>query len=552
MKIVIVVLQLSSMLLVGCSGMSYDRYGENKWLAKIYSNPPGAEIFVDGVSVGTAPLEYSYPSIGMSQKEVVAKFPSGNEQSLTTGYYVFEVLFDFIHNKARVKEYPEAFSFYAKTREVSFDNSVPLSPEMRRHALPAEKLRALLPAGEEREPKSQPRPPDIEVGALIDILKVETGSEKVKVIADSEGQAHVLVSSEKLQKVLEIIVGPDGVVNRRVIRSGPIPNSIDGAFDAQGRLHVLLDTEHLILKDQEWQASSQTPWHESGLKVGDMRFVPNAPDLIWVFQVNGADIDTPLRTDFYFIGGYGGGIILPWFTHGSRAVLVSENSGGYGPWFVLDPQRKESTYATNFTSDRQANVYIIYERQGGTSDANVSYYYSFIDSRILRDNEVSIPGVTEIQSGSRRIRAFEKGNSGLVQQGPGGEIDKQVAADPESGTALVGMRYLVRGKTWSAPIDSPFSSKVFRVGLVPGGQDSFHALVVGKPLHPWRGKNFPVQYLMFSAGAWSAPIELGHADTFRGGNVMDAAGIAAVGMNSAFLIWPTEQGIVGTWIQRSK
>ena len=88
---------------------------------------------------------------------------------------------------------------------------------------------------------------------------------------------------------------------------------------------------------------------------------------------------------------------------------------------------------------------------------------------------------------------------------------------------------------------------------MPGGQDSFHALVLGAPRDFWWGKGFPIQYLMFSEGAWSTPVELGIADVKSfWGTVGDAVGIANIGNKKAFLVWPMEQGIVGRWIQRIK
>lgn len=114
-------------ILTGCSGMSYAPNDPTKWQVKYYSNPTGAEIYVDGQYVGTAPIAFNYPSIGISSKKVVAKFPSGREQIVTSGYYTFEILFDFTNNKAKIKDYPTAFSLFANTREVIFEEQTPQS-----------------------------------------------------------------------------------------------------------------------------------------------------------------------------------------------------------------------------------------------------------------------------------------------------------------------------------------------------------------------------------------------------------------------------------------
>lgn len=113
--------------LVGCSGMSYAPDDATKWQAKYHSNPTGAEIYVDGKYVGVTPIAYSYPSFGMEAKKVVAKFPSGQEQALTSGYYTFEIFFDFVENRATINEYPTALSLFANIREVSFEKNKPKS-----------------------------------------------------------------------------------------------------------------------------------------------------------------------------------------------------------------------------------------------------------------------------------------------------------------------------------------------------------------------------------------------------------------------------------------
>ena len=107
--------------------MSYAPNDATKWQAKYHSNPDGAEIYVDGQYVGIAPIAYNYPSFGVSSKKVIAKFPSGNEQIVTSGHYTFEILFDFINNKAKITEYPTALSLFARTREVAFEKNTPKS-----------------------------------------------------------------------------------------------------------------------------------------------------------------------------------------------------------------------------------------------------------------------------------------------------------------------------------------------------------------------------------------------------------------------------------------
>ena len=526
--------------------MSYAPDDSTKWQAKYYSNPPGAEIYVDGVYVGTAPLAYSYSSVGMSAKEVAAKFPTISEQSVTSGYYTFEIFFDFINSKAIIKEYPSALSLFAETREISFEKSTHLTPEMIQNALNGlEEMRATLPADINILPERKLLPPNIIIGPVIELLGVKTGSERVKVIHDLKGQALVFISSRKLRQVLEVIVNQDGVIKSRVIRSGDTPESLDLAYDAQGKLHLMLNLEHFILDDDVWRTSDQTPWQESGTKVWNVHFVPGAPDLTWAFQVNGDELNAPTRIEIYGFGGFGAGIIWPWFTHGSRIVIVSQAPGEYSPWVVLEPQGKEDTYATSIASDLDANIYVLYEKSRGGIGAESKYYYIRIDSKVFKSSKASLPGIMEIQVGSRKIRAVGENKARPIKQCL--EIGKQIAVDPQSGTALIGNSFLVRENTWN----SISSCSAVPAQVVPSGLNSFHALALGKPRDSWWGKGHPVQYLLFSEGAWSTPVELGLADVESfWGNVATAIGITTIGHDKVFLVWPMEHGIVGRWIQR--
>ena len=90
------------------------------------------------------------------------------------------------------------------------------------------------------------------------MLSVPTSRDKVRVVAESGDQVRVLIASTELRQVLELVVRPAGVVQRRVVRAQASPWTIDAAFDSSGRFHALIDTEHLVLEDGEWRESERT------------------------------------------------------------------------------------------------------------------------------------------------------------------------------------------------------------------------------------------------------------------------------------------------------
>ena len=59
---------------------------------------------------------------------------------------------------------------------------------------------------------------------------------------------------------------------------------------------------------------------EAPAKPASLDAVGGAPGgpLLYAFDVRGKALGAPARWDFYGIGGYGGGIIWPWRTRGSR------------------------------------------------------------------------------------------------------------------------------------------------------------------------------------------------------------------------------------------
>ena len=375
-------------------------------------------------------------------------------------------------------------------------------------------------------PEATALPPNVRLGPTVDLLTVSTDGDEVRAIAGSDGSVHVLIASTELRKVLEVVVPRSGELQRRVIRSDVSPSQVDGAFDAQGRLHVLIDTEHMILESGVWQRSDQTPWQASGLKVDAARFAQGAPNLVWVFQVNGRDVGAHWRVEIYGFGGYGTGIIWPWFTHGTRTVLVSESPAGYGPWVVVEPQGTKDTAVFDIAADGQGNVHLVYTSSSGGLASESPHRYVRLGVELLQGSPDLASGISDAPTSSSKFRSVE-----------GQTIGEQLVA---------------RGQTSSGPafISRPagFYSASSRLSSDTG--ETLHALTVDVP-DKWWGKGFLIRYLMFSGNAWSGPIDVGLADTRSfWGDIGGALDITSTGQGSAFLVWPTPQGIVGRWVER--
>jgi len=375
-------------------------------------------------------------------------------------------------------------------------------------------------------PEEAAPPPVVSLGPTIELLRVRTGHDTVRVVAHGDESVHVLIASRELRQVFDVVVPRVGEPKRSVIKSDISASRLDGAFDAQRRLHALIDTEHMVLEEGVWHSSDQTPWRASGLKVYSARFVPGAPDLIWAFHVNGKEVDAPRRMELFGFGGFGAGIIWPWFTAGIRTVLVSESPAGYGPWVVIEAQGRQDTTVDDIAADDQGSVYLVYSASSGGLASATEHRYVRLTAELLRRNAGSDSGGPGSPESSSKFLS--------VQGQPIGE-HQVVRRESPNGPAFIAL-----------PV-GPFAGGS-RLSSDTG--ETLHAVTIGEPRNQWWGKGFPVRYQLFSDNAWSGGIDVGVAEVraFWGG-IWDAFDIASVGNDRVFVVWPTEQAIVGRWVE---
>lgn len=391
---------------------------------------------------------------------------------------------------------------------------------------------------------------NVQLGRQIELVKVKTSREKVKIVADRSGGAHVIVASPELKQVLEVVVRPEGIAQRRVIRSGISPDQIDGALDAHEKLHVLIDAEHWVFEHDRWRRSDTTPWQSAGIRASDIRFVAGAPGLIWSFDVSGTQVGAPNRVDIWGFGGYGAALVWPWLTHGSRAVIVAELPSGYGRWLVLGAHGVEDTAVQAAAADRAGNIYVVYSSsRGGILSGDPQFRYTRIGADLLTQSANAVP--------SSQDTWFESGQLLDIEGRPLSPLERQcmnylgrcdsLAVTPNGDIAVVGLDWIVRNDRWSPGEKSPPS--LYYVFLTASKTGLFYALTVGEPEDSWWGKHFPVHYRQFIDGRWSAPILIGTADVESfWGVIWHAFDLASVNGNGVFAAWPTDDGIVGRWI----
>ena len=414
--------------------------------------------------------------------------------------------------------------------------------------------------------------PYIHAGPLHVLLKMPTGLDKVKVLVDNTGLAHIFISSIRINEVHHVVLGPDGVIERELIKSSVDTLNLDAAFDRSGRLHVLIGNEHMIKQEGSWVAVERAPWKELGLTIKRPGFVAGARDLTWAFLIGGQEVGTPGRWDWFGIaGGYPPlGLIWPWHTQADKLMIVPEMAPTYTTWMVLEPESILDTDLWAFGADGQGAIHVAYEQ----SRPNVVVQYGEVSHAkfVIEPDRTAPPtassDVTAPLRERRQLQAIPGGRAIGYNNKPTFIYPPvSIAIDPDSGTTLVVRRsggfeeffqlreagprgFLVRDEEWSAAIPMAVSN-VMKTSVAPSGNDRFHAVVVGERTNFWTDGDNPIYYLNLTSNVWSPPVTLGLANNshwiFKG--FVDSVEVASNGSRRAVVVWPTKEGIVGRWIE---
>lgn len=92
-------------------------------------------------------------------------------------------------------------------------------------------------------PPANVPPPDIHLSPVYDLLLDETVRDKVNIVFDGDGRAHVLIESTRRKEIHHVVVAPEGVVERDVVHSAVSPRVINSVFNERGIWHALLDCD---------------------------------------------------------------------------------------------------------------------------------------------------------------------------------------------------------------------------------------------------------------------------------------------------------------------
>lgn len=394
-------------------------------------------------------------------------------------------------------------------------------------------------------------PPKLNAGPTFSVLKIATVRDKVKAVIDAEGLGHVLVASSEQKAIHHILIDHKGVIADEVISTSVDPGIIDAAFDSAGHLHVLIGQQHLVKDRGIWQTSMPTPWGNAGVDAELATFAPGARELTWAVRVKGKAIGAPGRWDLFGFGGYGAGIIFPWHSDSTKLLLTRSTPEKQPSWIAIDPTDNSDISNARLAADRQGNLHILYERARYALGYAATAHYARVDADQLA-------GMTNDSQGLSQLRLRLSAVTGqpfhlISHSGHYYGSQTAIASDPDSSLALIMMGHapskLIKDGQASEAIPLPVST-FWDPQATPAGNERFHAIVLGEARDPWWGKGFPVLYILFSNRQWSAPVELGLADSssFWGG-IWEAVALAGDGSNRALVIWPKADGLMGRWLE---
>lgn len=383
-------------------------------------------------------------------------------------------------------------------------------------------------------------PPDVEFGPVLELLPRATSNDQVETLVDASGRAHVIIAAKGTREIHHVTVAPDGAVQRELIGSGPSPWAVSAAFDAAGRLHVLLDEQHFVREASGWNSVESTPWSDAGLRALAPSLVQGPDGLLWSFTVNGKEIGSKGRWEWFAIGGAMGGLIFPWHSASLKRVFVPEAATAAPAWYVLDPQDNLDSQDAMPAVDAGGNLHVVYDAYRGGIGATSQPRYARVE--LLPSNASADQTAATDTARARQLVPVPGKKIPFLADLQWTSLRQATSAvDPATGTLLIVPARevsvaLVQGN-WLYPVQLPLSS-FWLPRAAPAGGNAFHLVTMA---------DNRVWYLHYAAGAWSGPVELG-ATSFGPGDAWGALDIASDARRRAFVVWPTRAGFVGRWV----
>jgi len=273
------------------------------------------------------------------------------------------------------------------------------------------------------------------------LLKRSAGWEQVKAPVDNTGLGHMVISSSLTNEVHHGVRGPDGVIERELLKSSVDPLSLDAAFDRSGRLYALIGKEPMIQHERSWMAVERTPWKEAGLTIRRRpSFGAGVRDLIWAFLIEGQEVGTPGRWGWFGVAGGSPprGLIWPWYTQADKLKIVPEMAATSTTWMVLEPERSLDRDVWAFGVDGQGASHVAYEHSSSIAMVVEEIRHAKFVSE--QDRSVTPPASSEVTSPLRDRRqrlAIPRGQARSYSKPNWWFPAVSIAVDPGSGAALV-------------------------------------------------------------------------------------------------------------------
>jgi hypothetical protein len=269
--------------------------------------------------------------------------------------------------------------------------------------------------------------------------------------------------------------------------------------------------------------------------------------LLYAFDVRGKAVGAPARWDIFGVGGYGGGIIWPWRTRGSRLAVVAEDGGHYDTWSVVDLDDNEDVADWRTIADPDGRVHVVYDAQRNVLATQSLARYACIEPAATADSSPA----REIDG--HHVRAVSGTVVPITPEAPAIGMSAALGFDAATGELLLIRQHrggrVLRDDAWGPdvpfPMDLAWEPRV--ASLAAGG---FDVVVTGSRTDSPSGYRQPVFYLQFRDGRWSAPVEIGDAKVDAlFGSIWGAVQLASDGNDRLLVTWPVPDGIEARWLR---
>lgn len=209
-------------------------------------------------------------------------------------------------------------------------------------------LVSLLPGCARPPPPERPLPAGL-VGAEIELLHVPIRA--IRAVVDAGGTGHVISVGEDNQ-LYHVTITPGGVVATELL--GPIEDGarLGIAADSVGGTHILAGGRYLSGGFGRWKSQNADRCEQ---------IVAAGPDIVCAFKISGRDVGSPMEFGLLFLPG---GLPVPLLGRPDKIVVAKEESNGWRPFAVIEPESHSSTILTGLVGDRKKRLHLTYDRPG--------------------------------------------------------------------------------------------------------------------------------------------------------------------------------------------